>query len=131
MRTASRWTQRQWDDRLDQTAHKEEIVALLKHRAFLLLVVGQTSSLLADWALRAALLIWVYALTRSAVAVSLVGLCEAIPMLLIAPFADVYVDRWHRGRTMAAALLVRALALLPLLAIHGQDGLPLVLALPA
>lgn len=52
---------------------------LLRNRGFMLLWAGQFLAILADWSLRTALLIWVYSLTRSGVAVSLVGLAEALP----------------------------------------------------
>lgn len=103
-------------------------MALLHNRALLMLIVGQTVSTLADWALRAALLIWVYALTRSGVAVSLVGLCEAVPILVLSPLAGVFVDRWSRARTMSGAVLARVFLLLPLLAVHDRAGVPLLLA---
>jgi MFS family permease len=102
-------------------------VALLHNRALLALIVGQTVSTMADWALRAALLIWVYTLTRSGVAVSLVGLCEAVPILVLSPLAGVFVDRWSRARTMAGAVLARIFLLLPLLAVHDRAGVPLLL----
>jgi MFS family permease len=102
-------------------------MTLLRNRALLMLIVGQTVSTLADWALRVALLIWTYALTRSGVAVSLVGLCEAVPILVLSPFAGVFVDRWSRARTMAGAVLARVFLLLPLLAVHDRAGVPLLL----
>jgi MFS family permease len=102
-------------------------VSLFRNRGFVLLAAGQTLGLLGDWGLRTALLIWVYALTHSGVAVSLVGLAEALPLLLLAPVAGVFVDRWDRARTMAGAVLARALLLAPLLAVHDRAGLPLLL----
>jgi MFS family permease len=102
-------------------------VSLFRNRGFVLLAAGQTLGLLGDWGLRTALLIWVYALTHSGVAVSLVGLAEALPLLLLAPVAGVFVDRWDRARTMAGAVLARALLLVPLLAVHDRAGLPLLL----
>ncbi len=89
---------------------------------------GQFLGVLADWSLRTLLLIWVYALTRSGVAVSLVGLAEALPLLLLAPVAGVFVDRWSRAYTMAASVLARAAVSLPLLTVTGRAGLPLILA---
>lgn len=102
-------------------------MVLFRNRGFVVLVAGQSLSLLGDWGLRTALLIWVYALTRSGLAVSLVGLAEALPLLLLAPVAGVFVDRWDRARTMAGAVLARALLLAPLLAVHDRAGMPLIL----
>jgi len=62
---------------------------LLRDRGFALLWSGQFLGTLADWALRTLVLIWVYGVTRSGVAVSLVGLAEALPLLALAPLAGV------------------------------------------
>lgn len=67
-------------------------------------------------------LIWVYALTKSGTGVSLVGLSEALPLLLLAPVAGVFVDRWDRSRTMAVVVVVQGLVLLPLLTVRGAGG---------
>lgn len=72
-------------------------------------------------------LIWVYALTKSGVGVSLVGLSEALPLLLLAPVAGVFVDRWDRGRTMTVVVAVQAVLLLPLLAVRGASGFWVIL----
>jgi predicted MFS family arabinose efflux permease len=88
--------------------------------------VGQFLSLFADWALRALLLLWVYRLTHSGVGTSLVGLAEALPLLILAPVAGALVDRWHRGRTMAAAVLARAALVLPLFLVTNRAQLPLI-----
>jgi len=101
---------------------------LLRERGFALLWIGQSLSSLADWALRAVVLIWVYALTGSGVAVSVVGLAEALPLLLAAPFAGVFVDRWNRAYTMAGAVVARAIVLLPLLTVNGRANVPIIVA---
>jgi MFS family permease len=103
-------------------------LALLRNRGFLLLWLGQFLGILADWALRTILLIWVFKLTRSGVAVSLVGLAEALPLLVLAPVAGVFVDRWNRAYTMAGAVLARAILVLPLLIVQTRADLPLLLA---
>src|SRR6202142_1196353 len=95
--------------------------------AFLRLWSGLFLSLLADWSLRAMLLIWVYTLTHSGTEVSLVGLAEALPLLLVAPVAGAFVDRWHRAHTMAGVVLARAALVPPLLAVSTGAQLPLML----
>lgn len=102
-------------------------MGLLRNRGFALLWAGQFLAVLADWSLRTALLIWVYSLTRSGVAVSLVGLAEALPLLVLAPVAGVFVDRWSRAVTMSGAVLARAMLALPLLAVQSRADLPLIL----
>lgn len=101
--------------------------ALLRNRGFRLLWTGQFLAILADWTLRTMLLIWVYQLTHSGVAMSFVGLAEALPLLLLAPVAGVFVDRWSRAATMAIAVVARALLLLPLLAVQSRVDFPLII----
>jgi predicted MFS family arabinose efflux permease len=72
-------------------------------------------------------LIWAFALTKSGTGVSLVGLSEALPLLLLGPVAGVFVDRWDRGRTMAVVVVAQALFLLPLLAVRGAGGFWIIL----
>lgn len=103
-------------------------MSLLRQRGFALLWCGQLLSALADWSLRPLVLIWAYTLTRSGTTVSLVGLAEALPLLVLAPVAGVFVDRWSRARTMAGAALARAALILPLLLVTGAARLPLVIA---
>jgi hypothetical protein len=79
----------------------------LRQRGFALLWAGQGLSMLADWGLRTLVLIWIYQLTHSGLAVSAVGLAQALPLLLLAPLAGVFVDRWRRSHTMAGAALGR------------------------
>ena len=102
-------------------------MSLPRNTGFALLWSGQFLGTLADWSLRTMMMIWVYGLTRSGVAVSVVGLAEALPLLALAPLAGVFVDRWSRSRTMALSVLVRAALLLPLLLVSGRDGLPVML----
>jgi hypothetical protein len=80
-----------------------DAMSLLHNRGFVLLWSGQFLGILADWSLRTAVLIWVYKLTRSGLAASLVGLAEALPLLALALVAGVFVDRWSRAYTMAGA----------------------------
>jgi predicted MFS family arabinose efflux permease len=99
---------------------------VLRNGGFARLWVGQFLSLFADWALRALLLLWVYQLTHSGVGTSLVGLAEALPLLVLSPVAGALVDRWHRGHVMATAVLARATLLLPLLLVTNRAQLPLI-----
>src|SRR4051812_30650870 len=94
---------------------------LLRERGFLLLSAGQFLNTTATWSLRTVLLIWVYSLTHSGVAVSLVGLAEALPLLVLGPIMGVYVDRWNRAYTMAGASLATAVLVLPLLTVGSRS----------
>jgi MFS family permease len=102
-------------------------MALLRQRGFRLLLAGQFLITLGAWGLRVLLLIWVYQLTHSGTAVSLVGLAEAIPLLVLAPIVGVMVDRWHRARTMAGSALVCTVFSLPLLLVSGKADLWLII----
>jgi predicted MFS family arabinose efflux permease len=98
---------------------------LLINRNFALLAIGQAISNIGDFVYSTTLLVWVFVLTHSAVAVGGVLIAQYAPVFLLGPVAGVFVDRWNRRRTMITADLVRAVvALLPLLA-------PAPLRLPA
>lgn len=101
---------------------------LLVNRGLRCLLAGQLLLLFALWCQRTMVLIWAFALTKSGTGVSIVGLAEALPMLLLAPAAGVFVDRWDRGRTMAAVVVAQAICLLPLLAVQGAAGFWIILA---
>jgi predicted MFS family arabinose efflux permease len=102
-------------------------MSLLHQRGFALLCTGQCLSMLADWGLRTLVLIWIYQLTHAGLAVSAVGLAQALPLLLLAPLAGVYVDRWRRNHILAGAALCRAALLLALLAVNGRAGVPAII----
>ncbi len=96
----------------------------LINRNFRLLAFGQTISNMGDFVYSTTLLIWVFVLTHSAVAVSGVLIAQYLPVFLLGPIAGVFVDRWNRRRTMVVSDVARAfIALLPLI-------VPLVLRLP-
>lgn len=89
------------------------------NRNVLLLWLGHLISSLGDWALWIAIPITVYRRTNSTVDLSFTLVTEGIPLLLIAPFAGVMVDRWNRRRTMIATDIGRAIMVFLLLAPHG------------
>jgi MFS family permease len=62
-----------------------------------------------------------YDLTGSAWDLGLVGLLQFVPALLLALPAGHLIDRWHRGRILAACMAVLALAAL-LLALASHQG---------
>ncbi|HZU13418.1 MAG TPA: MFS transporter [Chloroflexota bacterium] len=99
---------------------------LLQSRGFVLLLTGQLLATFGIWAFRTVLLIWVYSLSHSGTAVSLVGFAETLPLLVVSPVSGVLVDRWHRALTMAAGTAATALLMLPLLLAHGTFALPLI-----
>ncbi len=96
---------------------KEEIVpgrGLLINRNFAFLASGQAISNIGDFVYTTTLLVWVFALTHSAAAISGVLIAQYTPIFLLGPVAGVFVDRWNRRQTMIVSDLSRALiALLP------------------
>ncbi len=89
---------------------------LLINRNFALLAVGQAISNIGDFFYSTTLLVWVFALTHSAAAVSGVLVAQYTPVFLLGPIAGVFVDRWNRRHAMVVADLTRAAtALLPLI----------------
>ncbi|GAC1437150.1 MAG: MFS transporter [Chloroflexota bacterium] len=113
---------------------------VLGNRAFLLLWIGQTISSLGDWIAFVGLMVLIYTLTRSVGAIALLRIGHAVPILLIAPVAGVFVDRWNQKTTLvvtnvASAVLVLLYAVfpqvLPLVLIHVALTVALIFFNPA
>ena len=81
-----------------------------------------------DWMLLIALPIVVYGLTGSALGTSAAFLAELAPGVVLAPLAGWLADRLDRRRLMLTIALLQALALAPLLLVHGRGQLPIVYA---
>jgi len=95
------------------------MLAVLRHRDFTLLWAANVVSMAGDWALLIALPVYVYTLTRSALATGASFAVYMAPRILLGPLAGVLADRWDRKRTMVAADLAQAAILLPLLAVDA------------
>jgi len=105
-------------------------VKLLRNRRFALIWLGQSVSSFGDWVRNMAITFWVYEISgHSPVATSAVMVAEYLPMLLLAPVAGVFVDRWSRRRTMFWTQLVSAVLSLSFLAALGARSLPLALVI--
>ena len=86
----------------------------LRHRNFRLFLGGKSISLIGKWMTRIATAWLVYRLTKSALLLGTVSFVGQIPMLLLAPFAGVLVDRLDRRQVSMwtqAVAMVRSLAL--------------------
>lgn len=92
-----------------------------QHRNFRLFFIGQTLSMTGTWMQHIAVSWLMYRLTDSAFMLGLTGFSLQIPMLLVSPFAGVWVDRFNRRRLLLAT---QALALTPalLLAVLTATG---------
>src|SRR5678815_4983771 len=91
----------------------------LRHRNYRLFFAGQSLSLIGTWMTQVATSWLVYRLTRSPLALGLVGFSGQVPALVMTPFAGVWVDQWNRHRVLKATqtlsmLLSFVLALLAL-----------------
>lgn len=74
----------------------------LRYRNFRLFFFGQGISLIGTWMQQVAMSWLVYDLTHRSFVMGVVGFVGQIPMLLLAPLAGVYSDRWDRHRIMYA-----------------------------
>ena len=86
----------------------------LSHRNYRLFFAGQTVSLVGTWLTRVATSWLVYRLTKSELLLGVTGFAGQIPLLVLAPFAGVYVDRWNRHRVLVVTQILSALQSLAL-----------------
>src|SRR5579883_3074473 len=104
----------------------------LINRGYALLVSGQAVSILGGIGFTTTVAVWVGVILAhgqawAALAVS--GAAAAVPSLLLAPLAGVFVDRWDKRRTMIVMDAIRAVAILALLAVPffgAQHWSPLI-----
>jgi MFS family permease len=101
---------------------------LLGDRNIRWLYAGQLISQIGDGVSKVALLWFVYALTDSALKMSLIGVLQTIPPLVFGPFAGVLLDRIEKRRAMIVIDVVRTglLASIPILYAFGWLTLPLL-----
>ena len=81
----------------------------LKHRNYRLFFGGQSVSLIGTWITRIATSWLVYRLTGSELLLGVVGFAGQIPMLVLAPFGGVFVDRYNRHRILVWTQVLSAL----------------------
>ena len=98
------------------------ITRALQHRNYRLFFAGQGVSLVGTWVTRVATSWLVYRLTGSELLLGVTGFAGQIPLLLLAPFAGVLVDRWNRHRLIVITQIFSALQSLALamLALTGR-----------
>src|SRR5689334_25434601 len=99
--------------------------SLLRERNVRWLFAGQTISQVGDGVSKVALLWFVYAMTDSALKMSLIGVLQTIPPLLFGPFAGVLLDRVEKRLAMIVIDLVRAGLLASIPIMHAFDLLTL------
>lgn len=109
--------------------HSVSYRSLLRANDFRWLWIGQVISSLGNNFTYLALSVLAYRVTGTALSVGVMLAANALPFLLLRPFAGVLVDRWDRRRIMIVSDLVRALliAAIPSLT-HTHFGWAYVLA---
>jgi MFS family permease len=93
-----------------------------QHRNFRLFFIGQTLTMIGTWMQYIAISWLMYRLTGSAFMLGMTGFALQIPILLVSPFAGVWVDRYDR-RTLLVVTQTLALAQALLLAALTFSGL--------
>jgi MFS family permease len=102
------------------------MLTTLRQRNFALLWFGGLISMAGNWMLMIALPIYVYQMTGSTLATSLMLIASTVPNIVLGSVAGVFVDRWERKRTMVVTNLLLAVGLLPLLLVQSLDWIWLV-----
>ncbi|WP_306209795.1 MFS transporter [Actinoplanes sp. RD1] len=96
-----------------------------------LLLAANLVSLVGDWTLRTGIAYQIYVLTGSTLASAGAVLASLIPPIALGTLAGTVADRADRRLLMAGVNLLMAVALLPLLAVHGAGDAWLVYAVLA
>jgi MFS family permease len=92
------------------------MLATLRQRNFALLWSAGLISSIGDWVMFIGLPIYIFLLTHSILATSLMMLVGRIPRILLGPVAGVFADRWDRKRILVVTnLLLTGVVLLLLL----------------
>lgn len=100
-------------------------LALLRTRDFGLLWSGQVISQIGDGLSKVALLWFVYAITGSALKMTVVGLLQTIPPFVFGPLIGVYLDRLSKKAVMIWVDLLRTLMVLLIPVLYALDVLTL------
>lgn len=95
--------------------------ATLRNRNFALLWFAGLISMTGDWVMFIGLPIYVYQLTQSTLATSLMFIAGTVPRLIFGSISGVFVDRWDRKRVMVIANLLMGVALLPLFFVRSAE----------
>lgn len=98
---------------------------LFHNRNFRLLWTSQMISQVGEGLTKIALIWFVYQLTGSALKMTMIGLLQTIPPLILCPMLGVYLDRWPKKPVLVLIDIIRAflIALIPIL--YALDALSL------
>lgn len=81
----------------------------LRHRNFAYFVAGQSCALVGYWIQQIAVAWLVYKLTGSATLLGILSFAANVPVLLLAPLAGIWADRFNRHRMMLATQVLEML----------------------
>lgn len=99
---------------------KNPLVTVLLNPSFSFLLISEFFSQFAMNLLNFILLIVVFNLSKSNLAVAGVVLSFTLPSILFGILAGVYVDKWNKKRVLVWTNFLRALAVVPLIFISGE-----------
>jgi MFS transporter, DHA3 family, macrolide efflux protein len=104
---------------------------MFQNRNFRLLWSSQAVSQIGDGLTKVALLWFVYQLTGSALKMTIIGLLQTIPPLLLSPIIGVYLDRLPKKPVMVTLDIIRAvlIALIPILFLFDALSLEVLFVL--
>jgi len=86
------------------------LLRALRHRNFAFFLSGQICALIGYWIQSIALAWLIYRLTGSATLLGVLSFAANLPVLLLAPFAGLWSDRFNRHRMMLATQVLETLA---------------------
>ena len=90
--------------------------SIYKNKDFVKLLTAQGISDFGDGtAFLGFIMIILYAYSGTALETSIIFICSALPVLIVGPFAGVFVDRWNRKHVMIASDIIRGLVVLLLI----------------
>lgn len=99
---------------------------VVRNRNYRLLLTASLISLSGDWIFSIGMMFAVYAATGSALAAGAIVFTALLPNFLLGSVAGVFADRWDRRTTMVVANASLAVALLPMVFVHGTGQLWIV-----
>ncbi len=116
---------------METTSTTARKTPILVNRNFAWLWTGQAISMLGDMVFDTALVLWIATAIAqdqpwAPLAVSGVLIVTSLPMLIIRPFAGVFVDRWDKRQTMLRMDAIRAALIALLVLATGSIALPFI-----
>ena len=102
------------DTSINDTQKEPSYTDVFKNTDFMKLLTGQFFSNFGDAIFRISIQIYVYYLTGSATAMTLILAAQTVPWIIIGPIAGVFADRVSRKAIMLGADIIRGIAILML-----------------